>query len=253
MLASKLLPKFFREVLPHVPTLAMKSMDWKGLIKELGPMTARLGKRRLEEDCFQSLRGLEIRNINLVQSTLENNFETLTKEHKKDTGEAVLRLYFGQLKNPKGLALDLRPKHFRREDGKVCFAPNNVWFHFREDFRLALVDLYKGFYHDKDELFDSALVRVGLTKGLGHQESERLKELFRTHFGPGEQDVVKFELEHFQESFYQLFSFFMDHEVSLDKDFMFLGVYLVGLYMNLQELGEPVNVKAAFMEVFPEV
>ena len=44
----------------------------------------------------------------------------------------------------------------------------------------------------------------------------------------------------------------MDHEVALDKDFMFLGVYLVGLYMNLESLNVPLNVREIFLDVFSE-
>ena len=46
--------------------------------------------------------------------------------------------------------------------------------------------------------------------------------------------------------------FFMDHEVALDKDFMFLGVYLVCLYMNLESLNVSLNVREIFLDVFSE-
>lgn len=255
LFATKFLPKFFREVIIHIPTLALKSMDWKGLAKEIAPLAARLGKRNLEEDLLHSMEHLDIAGISYCvasQSTsVENNFSELTKDQKRETGEAILRLYFSQLKNEKGLVLDIRPKWFRRENGLVSFSPSNMWFSFDENFRLALIDLYRGFYSDRLELFDSALARIGLTKNLDESQKERLKDLFREHFGPGDQEEVLFELDHFKESFYELFRFFIDHEVSLEKDMIFLGIYLVGLYMNLEKLGVKLNVRKVYGEVFP--
>lgn len=235
----------------HIPTIATKSMDWKGLVKEIGPMAARLGKKRLDKDQFKSLSGLHIAGLDLLQEDLHNNYEELNAEEKRKAGEAVLKLYFSQLRNEDGLCLDLRPKHFDCKDN-LRFSPNNVWFHFNSSFRLALIDLYRGFYHERDDLFDSALSKIGLTRGLEADQKERLNDLFRTHFGPGDQHEVVFDLEHFKDSFYELFKFFVDHEVELDKDFMFLGTYLVSLYMNLEKLSIPLDVRNVFLEVFPK-
>ena len=251
-LSTAFLPKFLKEVLTHIPTLAMKSMDWKGALKELGPLAARMGKKHLDEQSFQSLENLNIQDITLTHASVNNNYESLTLDEKERAGELVLQIYFSQLKNPKGLNLDLRSKHFQYDENTLEYSPNNVWFILREDFRLGLLDLYRGFYHDDNELFDQALKKIGLAKNLTEQEDTELKELFKKHFGPGDQDKVVFDLEHFKESFYELFKFFMDHEVSLEKDFMFLGIYLVGLYMNLQKLSVPLNVRESFLKVFPK-
>ena len=251
-LSTAFMPKFLKEVVTHIPTLALKSMDWKGAIKELGPLVARVGKKSLEEDCFESLQRLEIKNLALTHNSCENNYESLSTEDRVEAGESVLRLYFTQLRNSKGLCLDLRPRHFEYRNNTLVFSPNNVWLAFSEDFRVGLLNLYKGFYFDNDELFETALKSIGLTKNLSPKEDEELKELFRKHFGPGDQEEVVFSLEHFKESFYELFKVFMDHEVALDKDFMFLGVYLVGLYMNLESLNVPLNVREIFLDVFSE-
>ena len=56
----------------------------------------------------------------------------------------------------------------------------------------------------------------------------------------------------FQESFYELFKFFMDNEVELSKDFIFLGIYLVTLYLNLEELNVEFDVRDAFLSVYPQ-
>lgn len=248
-LSNAFLPKFIKEVLTHIPTLALKSMDWKGIIKELGPMVGRLGKRQLDEQFLDSIRELEVSGLELSADKVESNFSNLDEEGRAKVAETILRLFFSQLKNETGLNMDLRPKHFRSEN-QLIFAPNNFWFQFDEGFRLALIDLYKGFYFEEVKLFDRALSQIGLVKDLEPDQALRLTELFREHFGPGDQREVLFKLEHFKESFYELFKFFMDHEVELDKDFMFLGVYLVGLYMSLEKLGVAVDVRKVFLQVF---
>ncbi|MCO4753394.1 MAG: hypothetical protein KC478_02875 [Bacteriovoracaceae bacterium] len=251
-LSTAFLPKFLKEVLTHIPTLAMKSMDWKGALKEIGPLAARMGKKHLDEDSFKTLEELNIQDISLTRESVNNNYDLLSDAQKERVGEIVLQLYFSQLNNPEGLNLDLRAKHFEWINGPLLYSPSNVWFKLREDFRQGLLDLYRGFYHNDDELFDIGLKRIGLSKNLTQQEDAQLKELFKKHFGPGDQDKVVFELEHFKESFYELFKFFMDHEVSLEKDFMFLGIYLVGLYMNLEKLSVAINVRKSFLQVFPK-
>lgn len=250
MLATKFLPKFFKEALTHIPTLALKSMDWKGIAKEIAPMAKRMRYSSLDDECFALLQSLNVDGIRPIRGDVENNYELLATEHRQDSARATLRLFFAQLQSPEGLCLDLRPKHFRREDGNVCFSPNNVWFSFREDFRLGLIELYKGYYHQDEALFDLALERLGLVQDLASEQREELKAIFRTQFGSATGEVF-FRMEDFQESFYQLFKFFMDHEVELDKDFTFLGVYLVGLYMNLEKLDASVNAGNVFKEIFP--
>lgn len=246
------MPKFIKEVLTHIPTLALKSMDWKGALKELGPLVTKVGSKTLDQDCFESLQELDVKDLILKQKSRENNYESLSEAERIKAGETVLRLYFAQLKNPEGLCLDLRPRHFKFAGNSLVFSPNNIWFSFREEFRVGLMNLYRGFYFDDDELFEQALKTIGLTKNLSSKEDEELKELFRKHFGPGDQEEVVFDLDHFKESFYELFKFFMDHEVALEKDFMFLGIYLVGLYMNLENLNVPLNVREVFLDVFSE-
>lgn len=90
-----------------------------------------------------------------------------------------------------------------------------------------------------------------MTKNLSNIKIDELKSLFYAHFGPGDQSIVKFKVSQFSESFYELFHFFVTNKVELEKDFIFLGIYLVTLYMHLEDLGESCDVRAVFLEVFP--
>ena len=242
------MPKFFKEVMTHLPTIAMRSVDWKGILGELGPMAGRLGKKTLDRETFGKLESVQIEGVQFERSGVTENFSSQNSEDKKSAGEKVLELYFSQLGNPAGLALDLRPKHFQLRSRFLLFCPNNFWYQFNEKFRQALVDLYKGFYTDDEALYDSALSRTGLTKDLSPADTNHLKALFKDHFGPGEQREVLFELESFKESFYELFKFFVDKKVELGKDFIFLGAYLVGLYTTLEKIGEPLDARESLQK-----
>jgi hypothetical protein len=251
VLAKHLLPKFLKDILQHIPTLALKSVNWTEVLKELGPMLMRLGQPDLDPKHLQILGKLEIPNLHLVNNiNVEPPIAQLPKEELVRRGEVVLKLYFSQLKNPAGLNLDLRAKHFELKEDVLNWSPNNTWYQLSEDFRLALIQIYKGFYYKRENDFTEGLELIGLSKHLNDKQKSELKSLFYKHFGPGEQESVKFDLIQFQNSFYELFHFFIENKVQLHKDFIFVGVYLVTLYMHLQELDVELNVRKVFLEIF---
>jgi hypothetical protein len=49
VISTKILPKFFKDVLQHIPTLALKSVNWKDVLKDMGPFVFRLGTKELEK------------------------------------------------------------------------------------------------------------------------------------------------------------------------------------------------------------
>jgi hypothetical protein len=251
VIATRLLPKFFKDVLQHIPTLALKSLNWKEVLKSMGPMILRMGNYPLDNKERDSLVALNIPNINIVNRKLNlKGLDELSQEELYARGQNILKIYFAQLQNANGLNLDLRYKYFDYSNSELNWAPNNVWYNFSDNFRLALINIYKGFYFKDNSLFRAALKNIGLSKNLNPEQTIQLEKLFNEHFGPGEQELVKFELEKFSESFYELFHFFVEEEVELDKDFIFLGIYLVTLYMHLEELDTEFNVKEAFNAIF---
>lgn len=243
MLSTKFLPSFFKEVLTHIPTLALKSVDWKGTLKELGPVLLRLGKDRLEDSKITLLK-------NSLRSDIAFEKFDANQEINSEMARGILKLYFDQLNSSEGMVIDLRSKFFKYEE-KLNWNPSNIWYKLDDNFRTALLDIYKGFYYQDDVLFSKGLKEIGLSENLTPEKTVELESLFKAHFGQGLNEPIKFELEKFQESFYHLFKFFVDNEVALSKDFLFVGIYLVTLYMSLEKYGKEIDVKEVFLEVFP--
>jgi hypothetical protein len=249
VISTKILPKFFKDVLQHIPTLALKSVNWKDVLKDMGPFVFRLGTKELEKSKQDTISNLKILNLELTNKIDKKRLAD--SEENKEQGQLLLKLYFSQFKNKHGLNLDIRASHFEYNSELLKWSPNNCWYKMSDHFREALIDLYSGFYHNNNERFERALQSIGLTKNLNDTKTQELKELFYAHFTPGDQSLVKFEVSKFSESFYELFHFFVTNEVELETDFIFLGIYLVTLYMHLEELDESFDVRAAFLEVFP--
>lgn len=252
MLSSKLLPKFFKDVLNHIPTIALKSLDWKEVIKEMGPMVFKVGTSSLEDKNMQSLKKLNFKNVQILKKFDHISKNELTEKEKQLKGELIIKLYFSQFTNKDGLILDLRSTHFKMDNNNLIWKPNNSWYQLDDNFRESIINIYKGFYFNNNQLFELGLESIGLTKELNQSKKEELKNLFFAHFGPGEQEMVKFELESFSESFYKLFHFFVTNKIKLHKDFIFIGIYLVTLYMHLEKLNLKFNVRKCFTEVFSE-
>ena len=232
------LPSTLKELLKNIPSAAYHCADWKGLLLELKPLVQSLTKE-FPKDQLASLE---------IYSPIPVSFEkTQGSPATKKQGELVLELYFSQLFNPKGLVIDLRQHHFGvLENAELTWSPSKLWYRFDDSFRLSLIKLYRSFYKGESAAFESALDEMGLTTGLNSVRKKELAALFKTHFGEGGQGEIHFELASFQESFINLFEFFATNKVFLFKDFVFLGVYLVSLYMNLDHISEPLNVRSAF-------
>mgnify|MGYP001084201251 CR=1 FL=1 len=121
---------------------------------------------------------------------------------------------------------------FQYREGKAFWHPNNLWVKFEPTFRQGLVHLYKGFYLNDKDLFDKSLQEISMDQGLDPEGKEKLKDVIFSHFGTGDQEEVQFSLSEFQQSFLNLFDFFVKHEIQVKDDFFFLGVYLISLYMT---------------------
>ena len=231
-----LLPKLLKEILTNIPSIAFKIVDWKTFLRQAAPLMRRMSQKNPDPLILENLHHLQLSTFGL----------------KTTKGENVLRIFFGQLLDPAGVFLDLRPKHFVQIQENWHFRPNNLWVQLNDTFHLSLINLYCGFYWNNHALFDQALVDLGLTKNLSDNEKNELNGLFRKHFGMGDQEEIEFRLHKFQESFYELFKFFLDKQVKLETDFLYLGVYLATLYLHLEELGGKYNVKKIFLEKFPD-
>ena len=99
--------------------------------------------------------------------------------------------------------------------------------------------MYRGFYEGNTSQFKRGLSSLNLS----HAE-----EIFRGHFGAGDQKSVTFKLSEFKKSFHSIFVSCKSNKTKLHPDFFALGVYLVCLYENLEDLNVPLDVRKAFLK-----
>ncbi|MEL7449397.1 MAG: hypothetical protein AAFN78_09325 [Pseudomonadota bacterium] len=165
-------------------------------------------------------------------------------------GDSVLRLYFAQWLVSDGLFIDLRPARFAASDtGELQFRPNGLWIQLGAEFREGMLALYRSFYSDDSTAFEDSLRQMGmLREGLSASAESELKELLHAHFGI-EQRAQRFSLDAFKASFDQLFEFFVGNDYRLHSDFVFVGFYLITLYLTLEQGGQAHNVREICSDV----
>jgi hypothetical protein len=190
---------------------------------------------RIKEDVSERIgRPLDLR---LAESVHRSSSQSLSNDARKERGRKVLELYFAQLMVCDTAILDLRSSAF---GDNLDWCPAALSYHWQPDFRRAIADMYRGFYHGDDAVFSGALKALDLTHASA---------IFREHFGKGGQEAVVFDLSSFKSSFHAIFLSCKENRSRLHPDFFALGIYLVCLYEHLEELGIPLDVRSAFMSV----
>ena len=183
---------------------------------------------------------------------LEDAVSLLDVEEKprlRQMGDDILRLYFAQWSVDAGLFLDLRASRFGIDDDELLYAPNGLWIQLRPSFRAGMLALYRSFYSADDDAFDKALRQMGLLRpGLSDSAAAELKELLQAHFGL-DQRAQRFSIDVFKSSFDDLFEFFIANDYKLHSDFVWVGFYLVTLYLTLEQLDQAHNVRKICSEV----
>lgn len=234
-------PKIFKEILGNLPTIIFKSVDIKEILIEAAPFVLGFAKGELAAENKEKLCAALPEMIHLTK-------ESSLGDPCLD-GSLILELYFNQFLNPEGLVLDIRSKYFSRSEKSLNWSPNNTWYKFKDEFRLGLINLYTGFYTDNQSLYSKGLNELGLSTNLTDEKENELKSLFNNHFG-NTQTAVSFDTEAFNNSFSNLFSFFIENKVKIKTDFIFLGIYLVTLYQTMEEIGGSYNVEEIFLKSF---
>jgi len=167
-------------------------------------------------------------------------------------GDQLLRLYFAQWTVEDGLFLDLRSARLGARGDELVFAPNGLWIRLRPEFRQGMLALYRSFYSDDAGAFRGALRAMGLLPDdLPADEADRLVGLLRNHFGV-DQSEQRFSIDDFKRSFDELFEFFLANDYKLHSDFVFVGFYLVTLYLTLEQGGQAHDVRSICSEVLLE-
>jgi len=237
-------PQDLRQLLAFVPTRGWDAIEWRPLLAQLRRISWQLASQKGVAKLAQSAGTLT--DALSVAAVDGEALESLGARRRKAAGDAILRFYFAQWRNPAGLFLDLRVSRFAVDDAGLNFIPSGLWVTLDDEFRLGMLDLYRGFYTPDAALLDDALYRMGfLHDGLNASEADELRGLLQAHFGT-QQRSQAFSIDDFRQSFDALFDFFIDHNYRLRSDFVMVGFYLITLYLTLEALGQRHDVKSLF-------
>lgn len=246
MIILKVLPGVLKELVKHVPTVLFQTVEWSELASELPKISRRIISKDGYDDLYQSQK-LLLDPYNII---LTNEALKAPLQQDRWTGEKILTLYFAQLFSSDGLFLDLRSSHFTDERPALKWHPTGFWTRFEDGFRLGLLNVYEGFYLERDDLYFEGLEQIGLLKKeFSEEDKKELGDLFRAHFGAGLTHDMRFDLENFKNSIIKMSEFMLNKKVRISKDFLYLGIYLVTLYSNLEETGAELPVKNIYLDV----
>ncbi len=238
------IPEELRQLARFVPLRGWDAIEWKPLLGSMRTVSWRYvtghgirALRRSSEDAFS----------HLVLADDLDAAETLAdiRSHKRlrQIGDDILRLYFAQWLTEDGLFLDLRSSRFGVQEGRLLYAPNGLWIKLRPDFRDGILSLYRSFYSTDDSAFEAALRQMGMLRaGLSATAERELKNLLHAHFGI-DQRAQRFSIDKFKNSFDDLFAFFIANDYKLHSDFVWVGFYLITLYLTLEQGGQAHNVR----------
>ncbi len=255
--AEKLVPAPFREFLPYVSPNAL------GVIHKERALTLALeivanfisGKHR-DEDLIDLEKYIKSDDLKVV-STLESGVAlgTLNGTERIKAGSAILKLYFGMIRHPIPLFLDLRPQVFtwEKEHARVLWKPNRLRHRMSEEFQDRVRALYDGFFSDEANpgARGVALYRWESEPSSGFDE--RMSALLKEHFGNAREVDIKFDTSHFRNTFGLIFDEAIRSKSRFHPELTFLGTSLAGLYATLELLGEPLDVLQAYQSAMRDV
>ncbi|SMF11509.1 hypothetical protein [Pseudobacteriovorax antillogorgiicola] len=242
----KMLPPTLRQLLEYVSPATLKIISIREILALSKSLIQNSRDKSLAQEIFAELQ--TIVNNSVISQQDESNqgeLKELPDDRKEAAGEAILELYFQQFLNTKGFFIDLRPKKI----GTTASAPFIQWhvslpFVLDEEFRQSIVQLYQSFYGQQDDEFEDALLNLNLIEKNWQQErKDQLKGLLIDHFGSSLEGKVTFTMDMFYTSSHNLFSFLKDNGVEVDRNFLVFGIYLVCLYLALDELQVGIDVQ----------
>lgn len=159
---------------------------------------------------------------------------------RRSDGRALIGLYFHQIFRSETAFLDLRRGRFagsEPDSGVMTWHVSRLWMTWDHAFIGAIRDMYAGFYDGDDDRFEDALERLGLSPA---------SDLFRGHFGGGEQRNVTFDIARFRHTFLEILEHCSEAGTTLHRNFIPFGIYLATLYDHLDDLGGRYDVRDVF-------
>ena len=245
----RILPGVLKELVKHVPAVLFQTVEWSELASEF----PKISRRMISKDGYAGLFASQmsfLRPLEIELTTDPLKQIPVPLEHNQWIAQKWLHLYFAQLLSPHGLFLDLRSHHFAAEYPILRWHPSGLWVSFSEDFRLGLLNVYDGFYLDNPELFKRGLSQIGLLSiDWPLEDQQKICELFKAQFGSVKEVDMKFDLDEFRQAMMKLADFLLQKEVTITKDFLYLGINLVTLYSALEETKEALPVKKIYLAV----
>ena len=172
------------------------------------------------------------------------------KNNVCDKGVFSLRVYFYQLFLNEKISLDLRPSRFYYENG-WRFKGQNLAFRFDKKLQQALLNTYIIYYENHAEGLQQCLQEMGLIQNSWTEEEKRqLEIIFKNHSQQGNKTKQVFKLSDLMDSFSKIFFFIKEHDGKVPSEFSLLGVYLTSLYLTLNSIEQPLNVKSCFEHAY---
>lgn len=243
-------PEELRQLARFVPLRGWDAIEWKPLLGSMRSVSWRFvsgrGVGALRDAAREVATGITlVKTLDDAKPLVEVKAAAKLRRY----GDEILRLYFAQWLLEDGLFLDLRPARFGLRGTELVYAPNGLWVELRPDFREGILALYRSFYSADDAAFEHALRQMGMLRpGLSEDAEATLKGLLIAHFGV-EQSAQRFSIDSFKASFDDLFEFFIEHDYKLHSDFVWVGFYLITLYLTLQQGGQAHNVQKICSEI----
>lgn len=243
----RILPDVLKELSKHVPAVLFQSVEWSELALEIPKISSRIIQKEGHSNLFtKQIDLLTHFKISLTKDSLKPS----KLSGNKIAGEKILSLYFAQLFAKDGIFLDLRSNHFEVTGLDLTWRPSGLWVCFEENFKYGLLRVYEGFYLNDDELYYTGLEKIGLIRNdFDHADKTTLGNLFKSQFGNALDGEMSFNLEHLKSSIIKMSDFMLEKKITISKDFLYLGIYLVTLYSTLEEINEKLLVKDIYLNV----
>lgn len=235
-------PPFFKDIFQHLPSALLDLISWKEMIYEVGILSNRILTNKGATQVSNELKKLNIDHFELV-SQLE---DSTPNPH---WGNKILMIYFYQIMNNSQMFLDFRLKHFSQAENKIQWSPGGLWAQMDPHFISGIRKVYRGYYFNDDSLFIKGMLESGLVKREWSEEKKNeVIEVFKKHFSNGRNERITFTMEDFQASFAKIFQTLVKNKIQLDRNFLYLGIMLVTLYLTLDELAGEYDVSSIFKD-----
>lgn len=243
----RILPSVLKELVKHVPTVLFHLVDWGELMGEIPHLTRRILNKEGHQEIFDKQKEyLESLKIILRAEELKND-QAITESW---VAQRVIHLYFAQLFSPHGCFLDLRSQNFASDHPYLLWNPTGLWVKFSPKFQEGMINIYDGFYLGNEEVYRSGLMKIGIMKDEWHLEDKNeLSAIFKSQFGSSIDEAVSFNLETFKNSMLKISEFLIHKKITITKDFLYLGIYLVTMYSFLEESGQKIEVKNEYLKI----